>query len=350
MASAIVRPLLLVVVASPAAFASRAWGGRARGILASLLALAILAAAITRFRGFRPNLVDCPELAGLLVDSLTFEAVCASGIVALALWAWAPRAGARAYLFACVPLIAAAGTFHINAALRNRLAPDVYDRAGTFAKQYLRETERPKVLVVGSNAGEAYRALFHLDSPPAAIRVIAEGTSFDLAQMPAGKEWALVVGDHALVGQPLFALDRDGYRLVHAAATLAIDFRQAAWPGIIAAVSGLSQAEPWGRWSSADIVTLTIVAPLPPRFTLHLRGRALGPNVGAGIVARVGDSAATFALAAAIEDRELVLDNPERANTLSISVPHPVVPKDVGIGEDSRRLGVGLVELRVVPR
>jgi phosphoglycerol transferase len=344
-----VFPLLLAVVAPPAADEATLWGHRLRVVMTAMLALPVLIAAFTHMQGLKGNLVDCPEITGLLVDDAAFHAACALVIGTLALWAWVPRLGAKAYLFVCLPAFAAIGTFQINAAMRNRLAPDVYDRAGQFTRQYLPNVDIAKVVVVGTDKGEAYRTLFHLDSPSASLQILAKGVAVELSQLPAGKEWALVIGDHPLVGHATFVLDRDGYRLAHGAAMQAIDFRQTALPGV-ADVAGLSSAEPWGRWSSADTITLTFVAPLPARFVLHVRGRAYGPNIGADIVARIGGQTAAFELPADIVDREIVLENPQRARTLSISVPHPVAPRDIGMGEDVRRLGVGLVELRISPR
>jgi phosphoglycerol transferase len=211
-------PLLLMVVASPAAFRSGAWGRRSRGVVAVLLALAILTTAFTHLRGIYPNIVDCPEFAGLLVDTEKFDLVCSLGVVALALWAWAPRVGARTYLFVCVPVIAAVGTYYINALMRERLPADAYDRAAQFAKQYLPKEDIANVLVVGTGPVEVYRALFQLDSPSASMRVLADGSAFDLSQLPAGDQWALVVGDHPLIGHPAIVLDRDGFRLVRNAA------------------------------------------------------------------------------------------------------------------------------------
>ena len=218
-------PLLLMVVASPAAFAADTWDRRPRGILAALLALAILATAFTRLPGIYPNIVDCPEFAGLLVNTAIFDFACSLGVVALALWAWVPRVGALMYLFVCVPLIAVVSTFYINDLMRERLPSDAYDRAAQFAKQYLPKQDIASVLVVGSGPVEVYRAMFELDSPSASMRIVADGTPLDLSQLPAGTEWTLVVGDHPLIGHSTFVLDRDGYRLVRNVAKRPIDSR-----------------------------------------------------------------------------------------------------------------------------
>ena len=341
-----VFPLLLAVVAPPAADEATQWGHGLRVVMTAMLALPVLIAAFTHMQGLKVNLVDCPEITGLLVDDAVFHAACALVIGTLALWAWVPRWGAKAYLFVCLPAFAAIGTFQINAAMRNRLAPDVYDRAGQFTRQYLPNVDIAKVVVVGTDKGEAYRTLFHLDSPSASLQDLGQGRRS--RAFAASRRQGMGAGNRRSPARWPRDLSSTG---TVSAADVEQPCRRSisnALPGV-ADVAGLSSAEPWGRWSSADTITLTFVAPLPARFVLHVRGRAYGPNIGADIVARIGGQTAAFELPADIVDREIVLENPQRARTLSISVPHPVAPGDIGMGEDVRRLGVGLVELRISP-
>jgi phosphoglycerol transferase len=341
-------PLLLMLGASGAgadAAPRLAW----RAAIAIVPGIAILWLAAAGLRGMRGNLVDGPEWAGLQAHPGWLAIVSTLGLVALATWVVAPRKGTRLYTFVVVPLAVIVSTLTINTALRQRLSADAYDRAGRFARHYLPDDARGDVVVVGSQPGEVYRALFHLDSAGAGMTVIPDGAAYDITRLPAGRQWALVVGDHALLGDTSFALPMKGFVLARAGGPLMLDFRLPAWPGIIESASGLSYPEPWGRWSSAPTVELEFAGPLPRRFVLRLHARAFGPNAGAEIHAKVGKHEASFTLGDAIEERRVVLDNPQRARLLSIGIPHPTAPKDLGLNADARTIGIGLVDLAIVP-
>jgi hypothetical protein len=131
-----------------------------------------------------------------------------------------------------------------------------------------------------------------------------------------------------------------------------VDLEKSAWPGVISNARGLSLIEAWGTWSSSDAVTLEFSEPLPEKFAVHLVGAAFGPNVGKKFVAHVGDSAVRFKLAGSIASPEkLVLEfsNPKRSNIIKIDVPSPCSPKELGLGDDERRLGIGFIHLRIEP-
>jgi phosphoglycerol transferase len=129
-----------------------------------------------------------------------------------------------------------------------------------------------------------------------------------------------------------------------------IDFKKTAWPGIISKTRGLSGAEPWGTWSTGAVVTLEFSAPLPKTFTVHLVATAFVPSIGKEIVAHVGDSTKKFTLKALPEERVLEFNNPEKSRTIKIDIPAPASPKELGMSSDPRSLGIGLVELRIVPQ
>jgi phosphoglycerol transferase len=341
-------PLLLMVGAAATdmdTIPRRAW----RALVATVPAAAIVWITAAGLHGMRGNLVDCPEWAGLQAHPAWLAIVGVLGLVALVAWVATPRNGARLYTFVVVPLAVVVATVTINTALRQRLVPDAYDRAGQFARLYLPDGARGEVVVVGSQQGEIYRALFHLDSPGADFKIIADGAAYDTANAPEDRRWALVVGDHPLLGDPPFALPMQGFVLAQTGGPITLDFRLTSWPGIVESTSGLSYPESWGRWSSAAIVEIDFARPLPRRFALRFRGRAFGPNVGAEIRASAGGREASFTLGDAIEERRIVLDNPGHEKALKIAVPHPAAPRDLGMNADVRTIGLGFVDLAIVP-
>ena len=138
------------------------------------------------------------------------------------------------------------------------------------------------------------------------------------------------------------------------AATLdeGIEFSRSQWPEFIKSVAGISGNESWGRWSDANLapcIRLEFFKELPVRFDLVLTMSAFGPNAGQEFRVIVG--AAEYrgvASAAPGEVRISVAGNGAAAHTIQMCPPSPVLPDGDGAGKDRRRIGLGLVRLRVL--
>jgi phosphoglycerol transferase len=126
-----------------------------------------------------------------------------------------------------------------------------------------------------------------------------------------------------------------------------LSFTESHWPGVVDNVRGLAPAEQWGTWSVADVVALRFARPLPEKVKLTMTAIAFGPNAGKAMVARVGTGSADFTLGNHPEKRVLHVDNPSRSDLLTIHIPHPVSPKDLGLNADERPLGIGLIEMSI---
>ncbi|MCL2657710.1 MAG: hypothetical protein FWD62_09865 [Betaproteobacteria bacterium] len=129
-----------------------------------------------------------------------------------------------------------------------------------------------------------------------------------------------------------------------------IDFRAGrGWSGIIQKVEGLSFREDWGAWSNSDSVNFKFVGPLPGEFDLHLVARAFGPNVDGEFEVSVGADSSKFRLSTNDEERVIKLKNPEGARVVRIKIPNAISPKSLGLSGDDRNLGIGFVEMKIVP-
>ena len=160
-------------------------------------------------------------------------------------------------MFVCVfmPLAVVFSSVYVN-----RESGGVWCRTSlierAFAQQCLSKEELSKLVVVGSEPAGLLRTLFYLDNPQASLMTIPQGGECDPAKLPAGKEWVLVIGDHALAKKTGFELPMNGFTLarIHFARAKAglssgengsflpvhsisgastIDFRKSAWPGVI---------------------------------------------------------------------------------------------------------------------
>ena len=132
-------------------------------------------------------------------------------------------------------------------------------------------------------------------------------------------------------------------------ATLAegITFGQPGYPVFLAAVSGMSAHEPWGRWSDGTPVTFQFTQPLPLRFTLILTAHAFGPNIGAPIQVKAGASAQMLTLTAENQTYRLDFTLAAPTDRLEFHIPKPTSPADLKQGDDPRQLGIGFIKLQL---
>jgi hypothetical protein len=169
---------------------------------------------------------------------------------------------------------------------------------------------------------------------------------------------------HGLSGLCRLDLNDKTWRVIDDAALVRLPihvnfFEKSAWPGGIVEMHGLSVPEPWGAWSNDKLVKFQFTTPLPEKFELRLTGHAFALNIGKTFLVQLEGSStnapgphsrpATFVMSAADEERVLRFENPTRANTISIVVPAPVSPIELGAASDDRRLGIALSKLRIDP-
>ena len=245
-------PLLLVIAASQLSPESTVGIRKWRAVVAFPIGVLILYAIYTHLSPYTPNLADSPEIRGFIFNLTVFYLLSAISFSCLALWVYAARTGAKVFVCLFMPLAVAFSTFNINQELRRALVPDAYDKAAIFAKQYLPQEDQSKLVIVGSQPGSLYLSLFLLDNPKTAREPISTGAPYDLSKLPPGKEWVLVIGDHALPENMFCEISANGFTLARLTNTEFIDFRKSAWPCVISRAQGLSSAEPWGTWSLSE--------------------------------------------------------------------------------------------------
>jgi len=125
-------------------------------------------------------------------------------------------------------------------------------------------------------------------------------------------------------------------------------------PQQVQKVSGLSYVEPWGRWSDANLlpqITVQYLEPLPADFTLTLTARAFGENALRPITVKVGEWQQQVTFGEQDSTLTLQVSNPGKVRDIVITPPLPE-ESSVGLidGFAARKLGIGLVSLRVAPQ
>lgn len=343
-------PLLLIAATAVAAHGARA-GLRLRAALALLLAPLLLAATVMLPRMFHPSAVDCPELFSMLASRPLYYLLAALEAALVALWVLRPQRAAPLYLMALAPLFALVGEA-ANTVLTQRMqTPNAFDRAGRMAHDYLAPAERAHLSIAGDQLAGLMRAQFHVDDAHSAIIELQPGAPFEAAQTPVRQHWLLVVGEHALPADWQPALAGDGYALVrlqHNGRSLyQLAMSKPLAGGRLQRVEGLADPEDWGSWSNAKTVRLHFSEPLPARLTVLLNGRAFGPNAGQPFVMRVGGASERFKLPATTQELFLHFDTDGAQRELSIEIPQPTSPQQLGAGADVRLLGLGLIGLEI---
>jgi hypothetical protein len=131
-----------------------------------------------------------------------------------------------------------------------------------------------------------------------------------------------------------------------------LDFASATLPGYVKEIVGASTATPHGRWSEQKLVIVRLNAALPQRVAVELSSGGYGPNVGAEARLIVGHIAAPFRLTgttAAPATTRVEFNDLRGADFVALEVPQPASPSERGEGQDNRRIGVALFQMRIVP-
>ncbi|EPL9726677.1 TPA: hypothetical protein QEM76_005129 [Pseudomonas putida] len=340
--------LLLILVLAQTHFPveiPRKW----RVLLALCVGLPALYAMYSYMLPYTPYYTDGPELRGFVEKKKIFYILGSLSLLCIGLWVFSTKAAQRAFLYLFMPLAVLLTSLNATQMQRHALVPDAADRAGEFARQYLSEEERGRVLIVNTDLGAAYRSLFYMDNAHTSVREIAPEVPFNMQDLPPSKDWVLLVGNNPIIGQTSVKVPMPGFTLARLNGPIKVEFAAGNRTDAISSARGLSTAESWGVWSSTDQVMLEFTRPLPKRLRLELVGHAFGPNVGKPFVLQIGEQRVPFEIGADDEHKVFEFDNPSSAQTLIIEVPEPRSPKDLGINEDNRQLGIGLNRLVIEP-
>lgn len=218
-------PLLLIVAAQELESGRTTGGSLARALCVTPVIAALIYVMAAGLKPFDAITSIAPEMYGLVAQPIILYGAGCISILALLAWIRSPRDGAKAYLFVFVPFAVLGSGFIVNQDLRIRMQPDLYDKAGVFARTYLDPGERSRTLIVGTDIQVAglFRVLYYLDipnsdygqldGPNSSIKLIPRGAAYDIKNLPETKKWVLLVDDHPLTGETKNAIHGAGYTL-----------------------------------------------------------------------------------------------------------------------------------------
>jgi phosphoglycerol transferase len=295
--------------------------------------------------------MDGPEIASFSVRDRWGTLLVALQLLALLLWVGRSRRAAPLFLYAVLPLMAAAGLYTNYAYTRQLTFAWGPENGGRYAQRHVPKAEQKLITVAGAEMAELMRAAFYIDNKDVAFLPLEKNAPIASYQLPVHNKWLLVIGPHALPPgiQPVaatseFALVRVGRD------TRRIGLSMLSRPygdGPVAGAEGLSHAEPWGRWSVGERVVFHFKEALPRHLSVTLKARAFGPNQALPFTLRAGEKQVDFRLSNVQQDIGLRIETDGRQRSLVIDVPRPVSPAELGQSSDSRKLGIGIAAIEI---
>lgn len=345
-------PLLLVIAAAPLALPAARQSLLLRAAVALPVAAVVLYAARVLPSEYSIGLVDSPELAVLKEFPQLLKLTAGLAVLTLAVWTLRRRAGILLFVFFALPLTAWYGDRGVRDIQARSQVPNDYDKAGMLARHYLDREQAGKLTVAGEGAGLT-RALFHIDHPGTLTHDLVPGAPFAREDLAPGRDWVLIVGDHALPADIEPEVKTAEFALVKVKVDhkplAKIDF---AHPdaSLLAGAEGLANPEAWGTWSDGPVVRLHFVRPLPQKLNILLRANAFPPNADQEFVLVVGGQRRPFRLAGTAQDRFFQFETNGAEQLVTIEIPKPMSPRALGYGTDDRLLGIAFLSLEIGTR
>jgi phosphoglycerol transferase len=343
-------PLLLMIAAGAFKQVPRA-GSRVGAVLIALALGSASLVALIKIPTYFLGSVDGPDIAMLDLTAWPERALVALNLLILGLWVARSRAAGALYLFVYVPALAVFAYLNTAAFQARLVHPSPFDKAGMHVHQTIPADQRDQITVAGTGLAELMRTKFHIDAAGVTLLEMAENAPYELSHLPARKKWLLVVGPHALPPELKPSVLNAQFALVPIAANHApigtALLNQAELPELLTRIDGLADVEPWGRWSLGSQVVLHFAQALPQRLTVILKAQAYGPNAGMDFVARVGQAEQRFRIPTTPTEVFLRFDTDGAQRTLTIDVPQPVSPQQLGHSIDVRQLGIGLIDVEI---
>ena len=128
-----------------------------------------------------------------------------------------------------------------------------------------------------------------------------------------------------------------------------ISFAKPGYPEFVARAEGISQAEPFGRWTDGPKATIVFKDPLPKKFELVVKAAAYGPNIDQTVRVTVGGVTQEIVFDSDLskdpQTRRLSFSLEQIADRIEFLIPQPTQPAN----GDVRKLGIALVELKIEP-
>jgi hypothetical protein len=127
-----------------------------------------------------------------------------------------------------------------------------------------------------------------------------------------------------------------------------IDLSLPILPEALAGASGVSHAEPWGRWTDGPVAVFQFPHALPVPASVEIDIAHLYPaNREGRLSVRMGSATREVAIPPGRGTVHVELAPSEPATSVEVRIPDPASPKSRGESQDERLLGIGMKALRI---
>ena len=92
---------------------------------------------------------------------------------------------------------------------------------------------------------------------------------------------------------------------------------------------------------------MQFISPLPKRFRLVLKARAIGPNIDLPFRIEIGQQEKQFRLGSSLQSVDLPFETDGLEKIVRIDIPRPISPKELWKAADKRLLGAALEQISI---
>lgn len=182
-------------------------------IVAAPFAFAIFFVMMTNLNHYEMYSSTAPELYGVVYNKVALKILSSLALLMILVWVASGRSGVAGYLFLFAPLMCAISLCFVSQEMMGRKEPDIYDKAGIFARDELDQSERNSSVIVGDKGaiGGLFRALFYLDTPnlnylevntkDSEIFGIDPNSDFNPSEVSPDKKYLIILGNHRVIGE-----------------------------------------------------------------------------------------------------------------------------------------------------
>jgi phosphoglycerol transferase len=188
--------------------ATKAW---VRWLIVGPVFLLISIAFAGYFGTLTIQIADAPNLAGLVVDKLTFDTTGNLTMLVLLLIAFFPRFAIWGFA-AMVPFTLVMTGYQIQDQYQGfRLEDSAADKAGHFTAETLDVQQRDDLLILAETRFDARVASFWLEHNTD-IELLGAESVYPVANLPEGTKWVLAIGNLSMESGDVVSTE-DGYKL-----------------------------------------------------------------------------------------------------------------------------------------
>lgn len=109
-------------------------------------------------------------------------------------------------------------------------------------------------------------------------------------------------------------------------------------------LKGLSNSEAWGRWSNSPEIEIIPKYELPDNTKISISLYGFGPNIDKTVLIKCGSKENEIKISSLMKKYDL---NCSEDYSIKIDVPTPISPKELGIGDDDRKIGIGIEKINL---